>query len=391
MRHLLNWLMIIASYAGVTGSAHGADEPKTSSIELAAEQKDEFSFVLCGRRLILQAGSKLSRLLEAAGDPDDFDQFSHIGHYMNYLYGWGLDSDAGPSLIIEGNREEDTLIDWAVVWYQDGKKQKMICFRYRGKSRTPLSERLDAMRLARKAGRPTCPGCRWCTTFNRSQEHGGPFEILMERDVVGPSLWVNLQFAGLPPETIPGDIGKRSFLTVETPSGKTYTGAIKVPEALPGRILRRHEMVQFSAPFFFWVSPDMANSDVPIGRYRYYATVLGARSRTAEVIVHRIAIVIPSPNEEDKEIVITPFYDRIPIHGLRYPDLRKECETRFGDIFDGEPQDVLIPAYRFTECVAPEGSQAFRKEREVFPLRDFGTVYVRKRDNPGRIRKRTED
>jgi hypothetical protein len=238
------------------------------------------------------------------------------------------------------------------------------------------------MRQASRIGQTLCPYGLWCTTFNRSKRHGYPFEILSDHDVVGPSLWVTIHNAGLHPVDIPEELAEYVFLTIETPDERRY---IATPSKIdkPYRSLSRGQIAQVSVPFFAWVADMNDQEDVPIGTYRYYATFLGARSRTEEVIIHRQAFVLSSPNSPDEEIVITPYYDKLPIHGLKYDELVEACAAALKKPFEGHPRDVLISAYEFIHWPIPlhDGriEEGLMKVEKSFPLRDFAHVTLRER------------
>jgi len=94
------------------------------------EQKDEFTFIMGEKRLLLQAGLKLSAVIKALGDPEDID---HI-NTPNRLYGWGTEQTAGVSVIVDADPETDSVTDWAIVRYQDGKAKSVVFSTHPGHS-----------------------------------------------------------------------------------------------------------------------------------------------------------------------------------------------------------------------------------------------------------------
>jgi hypothetical protein len=134
-----------------------------------------------------------------------------------------------------------------------------------------------------------------------------------------------------------------------------------------------------SIPFFAWINDSYKPVDVPVGTYQYYVTFFGARSYTQKVEVHRLAFVVASPNSANEEIVIKPYYNKLPIHGLDYDELVKNCKAAFEKNFVGDPNRVSISAYRFMQFYrgAAEGTVRYP---QAFPLSDFAEVKIRKKN-----------
>jgi hypothetical protein len=123
----------------------------------------------------------------------------------------------------------------------------------------------------------------------------------------------------------------------------------------------------------------MPDTEAPPGRYKCFATFMGARSRTVEVEVYRLTLVLPSPNNEKEEIVITPFCEQFPIHYLKYQEFLDRCAAALKEKYGGEIGGVQIPAYELiTMGVGPGGTMGRRQER-MYPLRDFASFVVRKK------------
>ena len=342
------------------------------------ESQEQCVVQVDGKSLSIRKELGLSNVFEAFGAPEDIGTV----HHKFFLYGWGITCKKGPGLIVDASPTKNIIDDWAVVWFENDKVVKVAVCSIPGKSRSMLVEQLQDMRKANKIRQTVCPGALWCTTFNLSKHHGHPFEILSDHDVVGPALWVSLHNAGLQPVDVPEELAEHVLLTIETPDKRKYTAKSSEINKLY-RSLSTGQIAQVSIPFFSWVADMNDRQDVPIGTYRYYATFLGARSRTEEVIVHRQAFVLPCPNSADEEIVITPYYDKLPIHGLKYDELVEACTVAFKERFEGHPRDVLISAYAFLDMPIPlpDGGHAegFIIMEESFPLRDFAHVTLRER------------
>ena len=262
---------------------------------VSIENREQCLFQIDGKSLSISKELELSKVFEVLGDPEDIG-YVHSGFH---LYGWGITSKKGPSLIVDASPTRDTIDDWMVIWFENGTGIRTVACSTPGKSRGHLARQLHDMKWANRIGQTLCPRGLWCTTFNRSKRHGHPFEILSDQDVVGPSIWVSLHNAGFQPVDIPEELAEHVLLTIETPDKRRY-GAKSSKISKPYRSLSTFQITQVSIPFFSWVADMNDQEDVPVGTYRYYATFLGARSRTEEVIVHRQAFVLSSPNTKKR-------------------------------------------------------------------------------------------
>jgi hypothetical protein len=318
----------------------------------------------------------LAEAFQVLGDPEDICQLNWWGKG----YGWGLAPDAHQSMLIDAIPETNKVRDWLVAIASGGGS------RYRvlpGDSRTNLAPVLEQMRQERLKSQASCPGALWCRIIDRTELNGAEFDVRREDDRVGPRLEVFLVNTGVRPVPIPTDLTNHMLLIVEAPDGETHTNYLKLQESLFGTLVPGQGVVA-DASLLSWVAADPRGSNPPTGRYRYYSVFLGAKSHVDEAEVHRLAIVFPSPNDPAEEICVTPFYEKFPIHVLTYEDLLDQCKKRLSQRYEGSVEDVRIPAYEMVYRSGPRGTGTIGGKRPGdFPLRDFGTILVRKRVAPG--------
>jgi hypothetical protein len=318
----------------------------------------------------------LADAFRVLGDPEDICQLSWKGRG----YGWGLAPDAHQSVLIDAIPGTNRVQDWLVSTASGGGT------RYRllpGDSRENLAPALEEMRRERLKSQPSCPGALWCAITDRTKINGTEFDVLRESDRVGPCLQVILWNTGIGPVRIPVDLTNHILLVVETPDGKTHTNRLTLPAGFSETTLVPDQGIVADGSLLSRVATDTRDSNTPLGRYRYYAVFSGAKSHTGEAEVHRLAFVLPSPNDPAAEISITPFYEKFPIHVLTYEELLDRCKKRLSQRYEGSVEDVLISAYEMVYRPGPRGTGTMGGKRpRDFPLRDFGTIVVRKRAAP---------
>ena len=311
------FLTISTQTMKATGNASGIVDNEPN---IPVESLEQYTALINGKEIHLSKELKLSEVFKTLSDPEDMQQ----GSYGRLVYWWGLECDTGQTIFIEAEPEKNEIADWMVINYENGEAKQIITFLIAGKTRYVTAESLKYIKDVRKDGKPLCPDGLWCSVFNRSKNHGMPFEILEKYDIVGPAIWVTIHNGGLQSIQTSGDPSKDVFLTIITPDGQKHISKLKTIEKEYPQKFDVGRLFQVSIPFFEWVTDSEEKVDVPIGTYRYYATFLGACSRVHEVEVHRRAFVIDSPNSEDEEIVIKPFYDKLPVHRLNYEQLVQE-------------------------------------------------------------------
>jgi hypothetical protein len=177
------------------------------------ESRDEFTAQINSKELRLSKGLKLSEAFETLGDPEDMDQ----GNYGLMLYGWGLESANGQSIIIEANLGKNIVTDWMVMKFEKGKVASTLAYSTAGGSRYRLSQDLKDMREVRKVGQPLCPNGLWCTEANSSE-----FDIREKYDVVGKIVFITLQNGGFKTFTTSENLADDLYLTITEPTGKKH-------------------------------------------------------------------------------------------------------------------------------------------------------------------------
>jgi hypothetical protein len=363
-------------------SAFGAAD--SNKAEPSVESRDEFMAQINGKELRLWKGLKLSEVFETLGDPEDIG----VIYSKTKIYGWGLDCVTGQSVIIEARAPKNEVIDWMIMRFNEGKIVQIFAYSVPGESRSQsanIANMIKYMRESRKLGKPLCPCGLWCQVINLTeyQDQEQQFEILEKYDVVVPLLIVGLRNEGLTPVKTSDNLADDVFLTIKTPDGKEHISRLSKIDKPNPKIFNTGDNFGVHIPFFSWVIDSNKPVDVPVGTYQYYATFLGARSYTKIVEVHRQAFVVASPNSTDEEIVIKPYYNKLPIHELKYDELVKNCKAAFEKKFVGDPNKVLISAYLREKApmLIPGGGTGIGvyNNPATFFLSDFAEVKIRKK------------
>ncbi len=345
------------------------------------ENRDEYTALINGKEIHLSKELKLSEVFNTLGDPEDIEQ----GNYGLVLYCWGLGNESRQSIIIEAQPKTSEVTDWMVIDYGNEKTINATAYSIAGKSRYRLAEELNYMRKAREAGKSLCTEGIWCELYDRTQNNDNvqPYEVLDKHSVVGPKIDIGIHNYGINEKKLTENFLQDICLHIVTPDGKEHISNRSSVKYLKSKLFDIGDLFQANIPFFAWVADSNETVDVPTGTYRYYATFLGAKSRTQECEVYNKTLVITSPNSEDEEIFITPYFDKLPIHRLNYEQLIQECRSVFKDRFEGEPKSIAISAYesidRLVRLSGGGHGHGVTYSPRKYPLSDFAEVIIRKK------------